>query len=240
MSVIALIPARSGSKGIPGKNFRLLGGRTLVGHAAMCAQAAGCDRVIVSSDRVVEWVANTTGGDVDSAHDPQLFLRPAELAQDDTPMIAVVQHALQQLPGAPDDVIVLLQPTQPLRKPDHIREAVRLLRETQADSVVSVVELPLTHSPDMLGQVFDGELVPWMADKELGFGRWPTRRQDARPAVKRDGTVYAFRRATIGQSNGLYGYRSVPLLIDPIDSCELDTEADWAALEQRWEARHAR
>src|ERR1041385_7681588 len=131
MSVIALIPARVGWKGIPGKLFRLVGGLPLVVRAVLVGLAV-TPRVVVSSDAdpsIIPGVYQAI---------KRWIQRPADLAHDDTPMIAVVQHALEALSGEPDDIIVLLQPTQPLRTPAHVEEAIRLLRETQADSVVSV------------------------------------------------------------------------------------------------------
>lgn len=225
MSVLALIPARSGSKGCVGKNLRTLGGKTLIQHAVDCAFEAGC-RPHVSTD--------ITQADYPGIlHTAHLVRRPPELAQDDTPMIAVVQHALQQIPGEPDDIIVLLQPTQPFRTPAHIRQAIALLQESGADSVVSVVPLPLTHSPDMLGVISGGgELRPW---SEFG---WPPCRQVVTPAVMRDGTVYCFRRRTVDNYANIYGRDCRPLIIDPADSCELDTEEQWAEVERRWKERH--
>jgi CMP-N-acetylneuraminic acid synthetase len=213
MSTIALIPARSGSKGIPSKNFRELGGKTLVQHAIACGHAAGID----------------LQGDFYSIH------RPAELAQDDTPMIAVVRHALQQIPGQPDDIIVLLQPTQPLRRPEHVQQAITLLRESQADSVVSVVEVPPIVHPYLQLAEAGGFLWPY---EDFNWDDVPTRRQDVPPTFRRDGTVYAFWRKTVDQHGSIYGQDVRPLIIDPADSCELDTESDWAALEQRWKERH--
>jgi hypothetical protein len=99
--------------------------------------------------------------------------------------------------------------------------------------VVSVVELPLTHSPDMLGFIsHGGGLRPW---SEFG---WPPCRQVVTPAVMRDGTVYCFWRRTVDEHADLYGHDCRPLIIDPADSCTLDEEADWVALEARWKARH--
>lgn len=161
--------------------------------------------------------------------------RPAELAQDDTPMIAVVRHALDAIPGEPDDIIILLQPTQPLRKPKHVQEAIRILKETQADSVVSVVPLPLTHDwTFQLRMDAFGKLVPWI---HRDWTHLPTCRQEVIQSYIRDGTVYAFRRRTVVQHGNIYGRDVRPLLIDPADSCELDTELQWDALEKRWQAR---
>lgn len=255
MSTLALIPARAGSKGIPGKNFRRLGDMPLWAHAVCCAWVSGPQSVIISSDAPEPR---------ECGMDNIWLQRPADLAQDDTPMLAVVQHALQQIPGPSDQIIVLLQPTQPFRTAAHVQQAITLLRQHEAgcpaiaddesdyehlddagmcvcqkpDSVVSVVELPRTHSPDMLVQIIDdGAVMPWMSDKELGYRHWPARRQDARPAYKRDGTVYAFYRKTVSEHGSIYGRRVVPLIIPADESCELDTEPDWAEVERRWQAR---
>ena len=138
---IALIPARSGSKGIPGKNFRpFADGLCCADRALLCARQAG----IAAIDLFL-------CTDYDYPEEPpiaeiafRMIHRPPELAQDDTPMVDVVRHALAHpyVSGDDDDIIVLLQPTQPFRTPNHIREAVKLLRDEGADSVVSVVPVP--------------------------------------------------------------------------------------------------
>lgn len=168
---------------------------------------------------------------------PALVSRPADLAQDDTPMLAVVQHALAQIPGPPEQIICLLQPTAVFRTPEHVRKAIALLRETQADSVVSVVELPKTHHPRYT--------ISWPPDEDdepLGYRLrdMPPCRQDVKPVYIRDGTVYAFWRKTVTQHGTIYGQDCRPLILDPSESCELDTEADWAAVQARWEREHAR
>jgi CMP-N,N'-diacetyllegionaminic acid synthase len=132
VSVLALVPARSGSKGIPGKNFRELAGLTPVRRVVNVAIAARCEDVVVTSD-AYDWFDAMGAG---------YLKRPDSLAQDDTPMIDVVKHALTEIHGAPGQIVLLLQPTQPLREPKHLQAAVALLRESQADSVVSVVALP--------------------------------------------------------------------------------------------------
>jgi CMP-N,N'-diacetyllegionaminic acid synthase len=247
-NVIALIPARAGSKGIKDKNFRLLaGGPSCLERAIECAQWAGIAQRIVSTDSWplvfahARWQRNIPDRPpLDfGQHSVTLYLeRPAALAQDDTPMIDVVKHALDAIPGAPDDIWLLVQPTQPLRKPEHLREAVRLLRETpEAESVVSVVPLPLAHHPDFVLSIEGGHLWNETAHDSNGYHLWfPDRRQDVGPAYIRDGTVYAFYRATIERRNSIYGHCSVPLIIDPQDTCELDTPEQWDALEARLKA----
>jgi CMP-N-acetylneuraminic acid synthetase len=125
-----------------------------------------------------------------------------------------------------------LQPTSPLRRPDHIRDAVNLLRETNADSVVTVVEVPRHLSPDYVMRIDEGRLKPFLPD-----GLRITRRQDARPAYSRDGTVYAFRRSTLERFGTIYGEDCRPLLIDAGESLSIDTQDDWDEAERVLAAR---
>jgi CMP-N-acetylneuraminic acid synthetase len=157
------------------------------------------------------------------------FVRPAALAADDTPMVPVIEHALAEMSRqrCSPEIVVLLQPTSPLRRPDHIRDAVSMLRETGADSVVTVVEVPRHLSPDYVMRIEGGCLKPFLPD-----GARVTRRQDARPAYSRDGTVYAFRRSTLERTGGIYGEDCRPLLIDACDSLSIDSPADWDEAER--------
>ena len=229
MLVLGLVPARGGSKGVPGKNVRPLAGHTLLEYTARAARESGIlDRVILSTDSLeVADAGRRAGLEVP-------FMRPASLAADDTPMVLVIQHALAETAkhGWTPDIIVLLQPTSPLRRPDHIRDAVDLLRESKADSVVTVVEVPRHLSPDYVMRIDDGRLKPFLPD-----GARVTRRQDARPAYSRDGTVYAFRRATVDTSGGIYGDDCRPLLIDARESLSIDTQDDWDEAERVLAAR---
>ena len=222
--VLGIVPARGGSKGVPGKNVRPLAGRTLLEYTARAARESGVlDRVILSTDSPeIADTGRRAGLDVP-------FMRPATLASDDTPMLPVIQHALESLArdGWSPDMIVLLQPTSPLRRPDHIRAAVTTLRDTKADSVVTVVEIPRHLSPDYVMRIDGGRLQPFLPE-----GARVTRRQDARPAYCRDGTVYAFWRATIERFGGIYGEDCRPLLIDARESLSIDSPADWDAAER--------
>ena len=222
--VLGIVPARGGSKGVPGKNVRPLAGRTLLEYTARAARESGVlDRVILSTDSPeIADTGRRAGLDVP-------FMRPVALASDDTPMLAVIQHALESLArdGWSPDMIVLLQPTSPLRRPDHIRAAVTTLHDTKADSVVTVVEIPRHLSPDYVMRLDGGRLQPFLPE-----GARVTRRQDARPAYSRDGTVYAFWRATIERFGGIYGADCRPLLIDARESLSIDSPADWDAAER--------
>jgi CMP-N-acetylneuraminic acid synthetase len=219
VNVLAIIPARSGSKGIPGKNWKpFAGGGCLVHRAAIVSADAGHLPVISSDCEPPVYIQ------------AQWLQRPLKLAQDDTPMIAVVQHVLEQIPGPPDQKILLLQPTQPLRQAKHLQQALALLTP-EWDSVVSVVE---TVSPDELLEA-RGEELKMSHGWSLEF---PSRRQVMEKGYKRDGTVYAFWRKTVACGD-MYGSPARALIIDPSETCPLDTEADWREAERRLRERQA-
>jgi len=224
VNVLGLIPARGGSKGVPGKNLRPLAGRPLLEYAARAATDSGVlTRVVLSTDsHEIADAGRRAGLEVP-------FTRPSDLAQDDTPMLPVVQHAVDTLAAAGwiTDVIVLLQPTSPLRRPEHIRNAVALLQRTGADSVVTVVEIPRHLSPDYVMRIEGDVLRPFLPE-----GARLARRQDARPAYSRDGTVYAFRRETLKRFGNIYGDTCRPLVLDAADSLSIDSLADWDAAER--------
>jgi CMP-N-acetylneuraminic acid synthetase len=145
-------------------------------------------------------------------------------------MLPVIRHAIDTLAasGWQAEIVVLLQPTSPLRRASHVRDAVGLLRSTGADSVVTVVEVPRHLSPDYVMRIDGGRLVPFLPE-----GARVMRRQDARPAYSRDGTVYACWRATIERDGSLYGSRCHPLVIDAAESLSIDTLEDWEEAERR-------
>ncbi len=223
--VLGIVPARGGSKGVPRKNVRMLAGRPLLAYTAAAAKASGvCDRIVLSTDDPdIEAVGRACGLEVP-------FLRPAELATDESAMLPVLQHVLEMLAREPwrPDIVLVLQPTSPLRQPEHIRRAVEHLQESGADSVVTVVEIPRHLSPDYVMRIESGRLHPFLAD-----GARVTRRQDARPAYVRDGTVYACWRQTIERFGNIYGNDCRPLLVDPRESLSIDSIDDWNEAERR-------
>lgn len=222
--VLGLVPARAGSKGVPGKNTRLLAGRPLLEYTALAARESGVlHRVVLSTDSVeIAECGRRVGLDVP-------FMRPAALARDETPMLPVIEHALDELrrQAWEPEMIVLLQPTQPLRTAAHIRAVVELLRSTRADSVVTVIPVPQRLLPDYVLRLEDGRLRPFLPD-----GARVTRRQDARPAYERDGTAYAFWVGTLRRFGSIYGDDCRPLILDPAESSSIDTIADFEAAER--------
>lgn len=227
--VLGLVPARGGSKGVPGKNIRPLAGRPLLAYTADAARASGViDRLVLSTDAdPIAEAGRAAGLEVP-------FMRPPALAADETPMLDVVRHAVTTLVegGWVPEIVVLLQPTSPLRTARHVRDAVTLLRAGGADSVVTVVELPRHLSPDYVMRIEDGVLRPFLAE-----GLRITRRQDARPAYSRDGTVYACWWRTIERFGSIYGDACRPLLVDARDSLSIDSPDDWAEAERRLAGR---
>ena len=223
-NVLCLVPARGGSKGIPAKNLRMLGDRPLLSYALEPAREAGIKRVVLSTDsHAIADLGRSIGLEVP-------FMRPAELATDEAPMLPVVQHAVRAMDeeGFSADIVVLLQPTSPFRRAEHVRAALDLLESARCDSVVSVVEVPRHFSPQYVMKVEEGRLISYLPE-----GQRLVRRQDALPAYSRDGTVYAIRRQVIMELNSLYGEDCRPLIIPSDESINLDTAEDWALAESR-------
>lgn len=184
--ILCVIPARGGSKGLPGKNIRPLAGLPLIAHTIRCAKlSAAIDRAIVSTDSPeIADVARAHGGDVP-------FLRPEELARDDTPMMPVLQHALRTMEereGLPFRSLLLLDPTSPGRLPEDIAQAADLLeRHPQADGVVgvSVPEFnPIWHCVTE-----EGGYMAMLFDRGKSF----VRRQDVPRVFRINASLYLWR-----------------------------------------------
>ncbi len=220
MEILGVIPARGGSKSVPRKNLVPVAGVPLIEYTYRAArESRRLTRVILSSDDP-EIIATARAAGIEVP-----FVRPAELAADDTPSLPVVQHAVRAVEagGARVDVVVLLQPTSPLRTAAHIDAAVDLLLETGADSVVTVVEVPHNFNPVSLLRIEDGRLVPWMA----GEGNRILRRQDKPRVFARNGAaVYAVRRDVLMEEGSLFGRDCRPLVMAREESIDIDDESD--------------
>jgi CMP-N-acetylneuraminic acid synthetase len=202
--------------------------------AADVALRAGC-RAVISTDADLG-VTEPLGAGLWPVRSGvyQWLKRPPALAQDDTPMIDVVRHVLAQIPGPEDEIVLLVQPTQPLREPKHLQAAIDLLRETVAASVVSVKALAPARWIAITNSL--GQLFPW-SDRICGLEDMPARRQDQEVAYIRDGTVYACYRRTVRLYENLYGPDCRALIIPAEETCALDTLADWAEAERRLRER---
>lgn len=224
LEILGLIPARGGSKGIPGKNLRLLGGKSLVARAVESGiESRLLSRVILSTDsEAIAEEGRRAGAEVP-------FLRPADLAKDETPTAPVVVHALKWIEeneGTRPDILVLLQPTAPLRQARHIDEALDLLVSAEARSVVSVTPVPGHYNPSWQFSIRDGALFPFMET-----GKVPPRRQDLPQTYTRNGAIYAAWTETWLTGTMAYGPGCVPYVMDPADSVNIDSPEDLALAE---------
>jgi CMP-N,N'-diacetyllegionaminic acid synthase len=220
LNILGLIPARGGSQGIPRKNLAPLAGEPLIAHTIKAALAARTlSRVLVSTDdEEIAATARQYGAEVP-------FLRPGELATDAAPALAVMRHAVQWLVEQEDwpcQVVVYLQPTSPLRRAEHIDAAVELLLAEKADTVVSVVEVPHNMNPLSVMRLSGKELKPFLTQ-----GAQPLRRQDKPRALARNGpAVLALTRQAVMECNELYSCRTLPLVMTPQESVDIDDAWD--------------
>jgi len=215
MKALAVIPARGGSKGLAAKALRLLGGRPLLAHTAEAALASRrvSKAMLSTDDEAIAEVGAALGLDVP-------FVRPAELARDDTPMLPVMQHALAAVRGQGFDVVVLLQPTSPLRRAGHIDSVLELFERTGADSVVSVVEVPHQFNPLSVLLVEGDRARPYSA------GPMPTRRQDKPRVFARNGPAVLAVKASVVEGGSLYGGDSRVFVMSPLESVDIDSQDD--------------
>jgi len=231
VKVLGVVTARAGSKGIPGKNTRLLGAKPLIAHTIDAARASGVfDRLILSTDdEQAAAIARERRCDVP-------FIRPASLAGDDVPHLPVMQHALTWLRDheqyTPDWVMILL-PTSPLRQPFHIREAVDLATASGADSVVSVDELPAHYNPMRVVTVDDRGWARLFVDGQP-VRRRPGRRQDMPAAWVLNGAVYLFQTRVLFDpvEPSLYGDKVAAYKMSPPYGLNIDDPEDWAVVER--------
>lgn len=221
MNILGLVPARGGSKGIHHKNIVPCGGRPLLAWTAEAAQGSELlDRTILSSDDPdIMDVAREWNIEVP-------FRRPEELAQDDIPALPVITHAvewMEQVESFRADVIVLLQPTSPLRLSQHIDEAVQVLLDSpEADSVVSVTDVPHQYAPDSVMVAEGDQVVPWLPHNE---GR--NLRQHKREFLARNGpAIYAFRWECLSQKGRIYGDGVLGYRMSTEESIDVDTPLD--------------
>lgn len=219
MKILAIIPARGGSKGVPRKNIRALAGKPLVAWTIEAALgAANIDRVMVSTeDDEIAAVSVEFGAEVP-------FPRPAELAADDTTTLAVLQDMLACLEAGEQyrpDAVITLQPTSPLRTARHIDEAITLFEaDPKADSLVSCIEAPhIFHPRSVMIKDQSGYLRPYLDDPQ------PTRRQDKKPVFARNGAaIYITRTECLNRF--IFGGNLIAFPMDDVSSLDIDSERD--------------
>jgi CMP-N-acetylneuraminic acid synthetase len=232
--ILAVIPARAGSKGIPHKNVRLLAGKPLLEYSCACAlNSQRITRTIVSTDcEQIARLARTLGVEVP-------FVRPRDLASDRSPMLPVVEHALTWLrthEHYEPEIVVLLQPTAPLRQAADVDAALERLQSGGADGIVSVRAVETHFHPDWQFTVRNGRLQTYTGTP---CSRIVTRRQLLDRTYIRNGAIYAVWTRSFFQHQSLYGEHCMAFEMPPERSVNIDTLSDLKAAEAflRSEAR---
>jgi len=222
--VLGLLAARSGSKGIIGKNLRLLHGKPLLAWSASAlAQAVGVKTKICSTDdQNIAQVAQTYGLEVP-------WLRPLNLALDNTLIVDVIEHALRSMlseRGLSYSHVALVQATSPTVTATDIDAAIRLADETDADTVITGFHAGQRHPATMYSIMEDGS-VKWLLDQHQRMAR----RQDLPPIFVRTGLVYVIKNDVILNQHSIYGNRIASLVIPESRAITIDEEADFKLAE---------
>ncbi len=224
--VLALVPARSGSKGLPMKNVRILHGKPLLSWPIDAARHSRyIDRVVVSTDsEEFARLAELAGADIP-------FLRPLELSNDAAPSIGFILHALDTLDAVGDryDYLVLLEPTSPLTEASDIDSALEKLVASRidADAIVSVVDLVDAHPVFAVRLSKRGMMHPYASES---FGQLP-RRQDIEPLYSLDGSLYISSTEGLRMHKGFCHKRTLSHIMPHYKSFEVDDLVDFICIE---------
>ncbi|MBZ5751968.1 acylneuraminate cytidylyltransferase family protein [Metabacillus rhizolycopersici] len=216
--VVGIIPARGGSKRLPKKNITKLNGLPMIEYTIMAAKKCPLvNRVLVSTENEeIATISKKAGAEVP-------FIRPSELAQDHSNVIDTCLHLLKELKnkeGYEPDVIVLLQPTSPLRTERHIDEALRLLQQKDADSVLSVCPMEFTLN-SMLEFTHEETMTPFFS--ELDLKHFETNKH----VFRLNGAIYAVKTSYLKKNKSFYSEKTYPYLMSPNESIDIDTEFDF-------------
>jgi CMP-N,N'-diacetyllegionaminic acid synthase len=220
--IIGLIPARGGSKGLPGKNIKKLLGRPLLCWTIEKAlESETFDRVFVSTDsKEIADVARKASVEIP-------FLRPDALAQDDSPLSAAVIHMLDKFleTGEDFDYVAVLEATSPLRRSGEIDAAVRTLIDRGAKSLVTVGEVHTEH-PMIVKRIVDGIVVPYFPDTKDIY-----QRQQTDTALFPYGVLYLAQSSVYREEKTFYTSETIPFNIERWQNYEIDDALDFAIAE---------
>ena len=222
MKILALIVARGGSKRLPGKNIKVLGGKPLINWSIdLVKNIKGiCDVMVSTDDASIAEIAANSGALVP-------WLRPEYLARDDTPSVDVVIHATKWYEAEKGnlDGVLLLQPTSPYRNRDDICRGIKLYQDNHYETVIGVS--PLKFSLDLVFKINNGLLEPYINQ----FGENYSVNSSA-PAYKVNGSFYLASPKNLEKNKSYYGSKMIPLVMNQIESAiDIDTEADWKMAE---------
>ncbi len=224
MTILCIIPARGGSKGVPGKNIKLLNGKPLLAYTSEIAlRSKLLTKVIVSTDDVnISNHAKNLKLEVP-------FLRPVELAQDNSPTIDTLIHALRWYSNQNIffDAVCVLQVTSPFRTVKFLDNAIEKFINSGCDALVSVQKVPHEYNPHWTFEVnSEGNLTIATGDTKI-----IPRRQELPLAYHRDGSIYITKSNVILEQNSLYGNSIAYIESDPEFYVNIDTPEDWEKAE---------
>ncbi len=232
MDILGIIPARGGSKGIPRKNLRLLAGKPLITYTVEAARSSDLlhDFLVSTDDSEIAAVAEESGCEV--------LQRPPELAQDGTPMAPVMEHAIRwyaEREGRLPEIAVILQPTAPLRRSEHVDACLQLLLDRDAGSVVSVSPVPGHFHPAWQFKItLEGELRRYTGE---ALDQIPTNRQGLTTTYSRNGAMYAFRTVGFLESRSFYVPPCLAYKMSAEESVNIDSEGDFWLAERYIQSR---
>lgn len=224
MNILGLIPARGGSKSVPRKNIKLLAGKPLLQYTVEVAKASKyITKLILSSDNdAIINVANQLNLEVP-------FKRPSDLAQDNSPTLPVIQHALNfyKSQGIHFDAVCLLQVTSPFKTTMFIDKAIKRFIESKADALVSVKKVPHEYNPHWTFKVNNSDCLEISTGEENII----TRRQDLPVSYHRDGMLYLTKTNVLLDQDSLYG-ETLAYIESPTNvNINIDTIDDWIKAE---------
>jgi CMP-N-acetylneuraminic acid synthetase len=227
MKILGLIPARGGSKGIPCKNIKLLGGKPLLQYTFEAAKNSKLlNKVILSSDdEDIIQIAKQLELEVP-------FKRPAHLAEDSSSTLGVVKHALNYYldKGIQFDAVCLLQATTPFRKRGLIDECILKFQDNNFDSLVTVRQVPEEYNPHWVFEDNEGTLKIATGEKEI-----ISRRQDLPKAYHRDGAIYITKTEVLLNENSLFGKKIGFVDTSAFPYVNIDNPEDWRKAEEMLE-----
>ena len=224
MKILGLIPARGGSKSIPKKNIKILNGKPLLQYTVEAAsQSIHLSKVILSSDdEAIIKVAKQLNLEVP-------FVRPKHLAEDKSPTLGVIQHAIQfyQEQNITFDAVCLLQVTSPFKTGEFIDTAIHKFTEGQCDALVSVQKVPDEYNPHWTFKENEtGNLELFTGEEQI-----ISRRQDLPKIYHRDGLIYITKTSVLMEQNSLYGSKLGYIKSPSDNTINIDTMEDWKQAE---------
>ncbi len=222
--ILAVITARGGSKGLPGKNIKILGGKPLIAYSIESAKESDLitHSIVSTDDPEIAEVARKCGGEVP-------FMRPAELAIDTAGHVGVMQHAvkfMEEKLGLTFDYAVIFQPTSPFRTKDEVDGTIQKLIDIGADSAVSIFEIDSTYHPIKVKKLEGDRVLPYCMEEPEG-----KRRQDLPKAYRRSSAIYAMKRDLLMIDGKLFGDYVVGYVTPREYFVDIDTHFDWMVAE---------